>query len=257
MKHLLLYVFALAALPLSVLCQDNIPLYYTYTRAAEKCLLENKLDSSLHYYQMAAKQRASLFAKDLHNAAVVAIQQDKHKLVNDYLSSLIKLGAEVGVLSENSYFSSYFSTQHGKKWIEESKKIKPTYNVAYREQLKAMELKDQYYRKKRGGVNQYTDSIKIADTENVTELREFIKTKGFPTEETVGIDPKSYTIPFVTTIIIHQNNGPNQQYNFAPIIYEQVVKGKLHNSIGYDLWGGNNGGVYQLDFIRFVLIKVR
>lgn len=252
----MLTIVSIVGLQLSIFSQSPIQRYYKCINSAEKCLIEDKLDSTLYYYGKAAEYRPIMFAKDLHNAAVVAIQQGTPNLASQYLSSLIKLGAALEVLRENSFFNTYFGTEHGKKWIEESHRIKPTYNVAYREQLKAMELKDQYYRKKRGGSNQYADSIRLADTENVAELRELIKTKGFPTEETVGIDPKSYTIPFVTTIIIHQNNGPNQQYNFAPILYQQVVDGKLHNSLGYDLWAGNNGGAYQLDFMRFVLIKV-
>ncbi|TAE07978.1 MAG: hypothetical protein EAY72_13715, partial [Bacteroidetes bacterium] len=70
-----------------------------------------------------------MFAKDLHNAAVVAIQQGTPNLASQYLSSLIKLGAALEVLRENSFFNTYFGTEHGKKWIEESHRIKPTYNV--------------------------------------------------------------------------------------------------------------------------------
>lgn len=231
-------------------------LYYKNIIEAERCIIENKLDSSIYFYSLSQNYKPILFAKDLYNAAVVAIKLKKHQTANLHIKQLIKLGATTTVLAENNIYKEYFTNiSQGAKLIKKSKSIKPTYDLDYRKKLQELLIRDQYYRLKRGGDRQYVDSIKIADAENIAKLLSMIKHKGFPSEDRVGIDPNSLSIPDVTTIFLHQGKGDLQQYDFSEILFEYVKKGELDNRLGYDLYARNKG-LFQFDYMRFLLVEV-
>lgn len=236
--------------------KSQITKYYESISNAERCIIYNKLDSSFHYYEQSFKFKKLPFGKDLNNAALISLKLKKFKELNRNLVELVKLGVSVNVLRSNNLFNSYFiDYKEGKTALKKLELLKPQYDGYYRLQLQNILVKDQYYRKKRNLKNQYVDSIKKADAENISDLLNLIKSKGFPTEQRVGIDSNTFSIPYVDVIFLHQRSGENQQYNFGEMLLENVKNGNLDNRLGYDLYTSNNG-LYAFDYMRFLLIKV-
>jgi hypothetical protein len=239
---------------LFITAKGQVTSYHSSVLNAERCLISNKLDSSLYYYNLSFNKLKNPFSRDLYNASVVAVKTGKNKLANKFLTRIIELGAEVNILSENKVLEKYFKND-GKIFYQNAHNIRPTYNTKFRTEIKQMFERDQYYRLKRNGNKAYIDSIKVADAQNIKSLLNFINKNGFPTESLIGIDSKAYEVAYISVILFHQGNGAEQQYNFSDIIIDNVKKGTLDNRLGNDLFN-RNSGFYSFDYMRFELVKV-
>jgi len=197
-------------------------------------------DSSLIYYRIAFKQKKPL-AREIYNAAVVAAELRRFSDVSVYLTDLLQLGVSKEELKNIVSFQQFFKSKFCKVLFATKHQV--TYNVAYRESIERLIKRDQLFRKTAQSYNLYSDTIKSIDKENITEFLSLVKKLGFPTEGKIGIlNLEGLAIPVYAPIIIHQSAGSWQQFDFAPLLKENIWNGNVENKAGFYMLNRATGG---------------
>lgn len=253
MKFIFLTIF-LATTQL-VFSQENLEAYYNHTHKAEHFIIDNRLDSAELYFRKAFTYRQHPFARHLYISAIVNSKLGNFKAVSGALVSLIELGLRFEKISQVKLFSNYLKSKEGKRLAKIQKNIKHTYDPAYRLRIEQMAERDQFFRTKPGSYATYGDTIKKIDQENVDSLLMLIKTKGFPTEQKIGIDENLSFAPLFSILFIHQSNGPLQQYDFSELLRQNVRNGNIENKEGYFLFNRVSGGNF-MEIVRVQQVQL-
>jgi hypothetical protein len=231
--------------------------YYQAIYKAENCIMQNRLDSSLHYYQQAFAAWPRPFGRDTYNAAVVASQQKVYIKTHHYLTRLLKLGAKLADIKNTKIFAPFLQSQLGRRFLQQAPSVKPIYDAVYRSQIEALLAADQAFRIKKGSYTLYGDTIKKIDRQNISAFLQLVNEKGFPTEEKVGITSlEGVAAPLYNIIIVHQGSGPLQQYSFASLIKENILTGSIENKAGAYLYNRSLGyNIFDILRVQYVKIK--
>jgi hypothetical protein len=235
--------------------QENLKSYYDNIYKADDFIVAGRLDSAELSLRAAFAHKPKPFARHLYIYAIVNSKLGNFQKVSSAFKSLLELGMPFDKIVEANLFSGYLQSAEGKKMAKSYKKIKPSYDHAYRERIKLMLVRDQLFRTKAGSYSTYGDTIKKIDRENIDELMMLIRTKGFPTEQRVGIDEKLNFAPLFALLIIHQSSGPMQQYDFSELIREQVKNGNIENREGYFLFNRVSGGM-SMSLVNVKYVKL-
>lgn len=229
--------------------------YYTNVYNAENCIIQEKYDSSLFYYNQAFKTKY-WFAKDIYNQLVASIKTGQIKIADKAIVKLLSLGANMTELSTNKTIKSFLDNCPPQKKIL-FQTTKQSYNVQYRQQLKELEDADQKIRKQE--LEAYTakkEETKKIDKENIRKLLVLIEKYGFPSESKVGINAKSYEIPYLGTLMVHQATGEFQTHNFSEILEGAFKQGQLNNKLANQWYSLQNSQLLSFPIMRYGLIKI-
>jgi len=238
-----------------VFSQKKLKPYYENTHKAENYILNNRLDSAHIYFRNAFSYVAKPFARHLYISSIVNLKLRKFKEVSASLVSLLELGMPFEKIKVSEIFSEYLQSKEGKILVRRHKKIKHTYDPAYRLRIRQMVEKDQFFRTKSGSYTKYGDSIKKVDRENIDTLLMLIHTKGFPTEQKIGIDENLTFAPLFALLFIHQSSGPLQQYDFSELLRQNVRNGNIENKDGYYLFNRISGGMF-MNIVNVQYVKI-
>ncbi len=165
------------------------------------------------------------------------------------------MGASIDTLKKGQVYAEFLSSTAGKRLLTQYPTWKPVYNKTYRKKIEELVEADQYFRKKPSAYTVYGDTIKAIDRKNIADFLSLTKKYGFPSESKIGIDPDDFTNPLYSLIILHQSNGPLQQFDFYPLLSEQILKGNIENKAGLFMMNRVSGG-YVFDVVRVQHIKV-
>ncbi len=253
MKKKFLFLAIFVAATSIAFAQDNLQHYYRNIYKAEDFILLNRLDSSALFLRSAFAHKQAPFGRHIYLAAVVHAKLRNFKKVPTLLVSLLELGLPFEKFTEGTMFSTYIKSPEGKKLSRNLKNIIPTYDTVYRNRIKLMIDRDQHFRIKPGSYTRYGDTIKKIDRENIDTFLMLVKTKGFPTEQKVGINEHLTFSPLYALLVIHQS-GPVQQYNFSDMIRKHVENGAIENKEGYFLFNRQSGGQF-MSLVRVQHVK--
>jgi len=233
--------------------KKRLPNYYSLIYAAEKFIIEERLDSASVYFKKGFQKKKHPFARHLYNAAVVDSKLRNYKNVTKYLKKLIKLGASFYQIQRNKSFLSFFSSKKGVEFIKNYRKIKPIYTQQYRNQIEKMVEDDQFFRVKKGSYSTYGDTILKIDKKNIENFLSLLKELGFPSEHKIGIDTNYFPNPLYLPIIIHQTMGSMQQYDFTSILKQNVLEGNIENKAGDFMINSSSGNnFYEIVKAQYV-----
>jgi len=238
-----------------VFSQENLKAYYDNTHKAENYIFNNRLDSAHLYFRNAFSYVAKPFARHLYISTIVNLKLRQFKNVSASLVSLLELGMPFEKIKVSEIFSEYLQSKEGKRLVERHKKIKHTYDKAYRLRIMQMVEKDQFFRTKPEAYTKYGNSIKKIDRENIDTLLMLIHTKGFPTEQKIGIDENLTFAPLFSLLFIHQSSGPLQQYDFSELLRQNVRNGSIENKDGYYLFNRVSGGMF-MSIVNVQYVKI-
>ncbi len=165
--------------------------YYNYLRKAEQCIIEEKLDSSLYYYNIAFNKKDYPFTRDMLTAACVAHYADKESYLYSILEKLLKRGMSIEELNYfrkkrpndtviNNYYSSY--EKYNQKYLS-------SINYSYESKMRTIDRDNQIELNYR---NDYLKNKKrryfdITDSALVKRYIDLVDIYGMPTERNIGI----------------------------------------------------------------------
>jgi hypothetical protein len=252
---LLLFCQVAKAQPIGQAPKNNVQLYYDHIFKAEAFIIRHQLDSCAYYFAQAFRQLPHPFARHVYNAAVANAQLKNYPLVYQHLVYLYQLGASHKKLKADSSFASFFASPQGKKISAGYKKIKPVYNARYRAAILKMAEDDQVFRQKPNAYKLYNDTIQAIDKRNVAQLLALMDKYGFPTEQAIGVNADALSMPLYEILILHQSNGPLQQFDFSNILVKAIMAGQLENKAGSFLLNRSSGeGGFEVMKLQLVAL---
>lgn len=153
-------------------------------KAEELFFMQNKVDSSLYYYDKAFKEYNFIFVKDLVNAAQIAIFNKKP--FEEYLEKGFSFGLKFSHLYNYPLFNDYINSisKSSKKklkiYLKQRAKYLKKIDFEYLDTIYKIAIKDQLEKKSK---TYFNIEIKKA-TDNLFEI---IQKKGFPGEKIIGL----------------------------------------------------------------------
>lgn len=234
MRHLLLPVLSILSSFSSANGQaDYTVSYYPIIYKAEVAIVDNDLSKALAYYRTAFQSVDKLFAIDVVNATVCAIQLDSAETAFDLLHRLILKGISEKYLDE---FKGFEKLRGSMQWAD----LMASYDsirssVQFKDhlfvQLDSLAAIDQKFRIAPGSYATYGDTIAKIDRSNTMFFRAVINQYGFPNEHILGAEYPG--IEFPGEIVLHHHcqslslDEKGDKYNFESDFFYAVMNGEL------------------------------
>ena len=180
------YSFLLFFLSISCLSQSkNYFVYHSLINKAEELFfVQNKLDSSLYYYEKVFSDYDFIFVKDLVNASQIAFYSKKP--YKKYIKQAFEQGLKIDYLSEiplfkNEYKKLILDKVLNDLFLENRKKYLAKIDIEYRDFTYDLGINDQKHKHLKGG------AYDVKKHESIIKLNKKIEIKGFPGDKIVGI----------------------------------------------------------------------
>ena len=184
MKYLILvFAFQFITLPCFSQKQRDYLTYHRYINRAEVCLTENKIDSSIAYYDRAFQEFDFAFVKDAYIAAQVAYKASDWARLKQYLAKGARYGLTVDCLDESPILVKIKSL-YSYKGIADT--MQACNRLFRRNDSLAAEWKERFEKEQRTK-NISFDQYKQVVLDNVARIKTLLQTTGFPGERMLGI----------------------------------------------------------------------
>lgn len=209
---------------------DYVKMYYPIINKAELSIVAKDFGEALQHYQQAFKEVKTPFAKDVFNAAACAVLVENEKLAFDYLDKLVSKGVELSYLERQQAFE---ALKESKKWKRFKKKypkkrrqFERRADLDVRADLDELYARDQYFRRAKGGLRVYGDTLRKIEKANVATLMDFIQKYGYPGESLIGVADTLEELPRFS-IVIQRQTRAKQGFDFSRVLKSAVSEGKL------------------------------
>ena len=213
---------------------DYTKSYYNLINQAEIKIVEDQYNEALDLYLKALKAVPHGFVKDYYNATVCAIKIEKYDTTFVLLDSLVSKGVSKSIFTTYSIFNPLKKKPQWQSFLLNFDKNHQLFlnkkNVQLERILKGIQYSDQEFRARPNSYQEYSDTIKKIDKNNVRILKQLIEKYGFPNERLIGREnPKEDNIPsFIVFFHQCQKMSENREdYDFTSIQIEAVKKGEL------------------------------
>lgn len=220
--------------------KNDFRIYHTNINKAEELFfMEQKSDSALYYYDKTFTSFDFIFAKDLVNAAQIALFSKKPFL--KYIEKAFDYGLKLELLEDYPLFKKILPTlKKDKKLLEKYKIARLNYlkkiDFDYLDWLYKIAIKDQ--KDKRKKFYQYTDVIR----KTTNSLLDLTLKKGFPGDRIIGLSDslifKEIKKPWLDLYEQRKNDSTlfymNLAKNLASTEYNMVLL--VHNPCSYFLY---------------------
>ena len=213
---------------------DYTKSYYNLVNQAEIKIIEDNYNEAVDLYLKAFKTVPNGFVRDYYNATVCAIKIAKYDTTFFLLDSLVTKGVGKSIFTTYSVFNPLKKKPKWQLFLSNFDKNRQVFlnkkNVELERILKGIQYSDQEFRAKPNSYQEYTDTIKKIDKNNVRILKQLIEKYGFPNERLIGREnPKEDNIPsFIVFFHQCQKMSENREdYDFTSIQIEAVKKGEL------------------------------
>ena len=213
---------------------DYTKSYYNLINQAEIKIVEDQYNEALDLYLKALKAVPHGFVKDYYNATVCAIKIEKYDTTFVLLDSLVSKGVSKSIFTTYSIFNPLKKKPQWQSFLLNFDKNHQLFlnkkNVQLERILKGIQYSDQEFRARPNSYQEYSDTIKKIDKNNVRLLKNLIEKYGFPNENLIGREnPMEDNIPsFIVFFHQCQKMSLNKEdYDFTSIQIEAVKKGEL------------------------------
>lgn len=209
---------------------DYVKAYYPSINKAELSVVSKDYEEALQYYQEAFGQVKEPFAKDIYNATACAALVGNDKLAFDYLEKLVLKGVEFSYIERQEAFAPLVEHKRWKKFKRRYPKNRRKYerqaDLDVRADLDELYARDQYFRRAKGGLRVYGDTLRKIEAANVATLMDFIKKYGYPGESLIGVADTLEDLPRFS-IVIQRQTRAKKGFDFSPVLKAAVTEGKL------------------------------
>ncbi len=213
---------------------DYTKFYHNLINQAEIKIVEDEYNEALDLYLKAFKAVPHAFVKDYYNATVCAIKIQKFDTSFVLMDSLVIKGVNKSIFTTFSIFNALKNKPQWQAFLLNFEKSHQLFlnkkNVQLERILKGIQYSDQEFRAKPNSYQEYSDTIKKIDKNNVRLLKNLIEKYGFPNENLIGREnPMEDNIPSFI-VFFHQCQKMSQNtedYDFTSIQIEAVKKGEL------------------------------
>jgi hypothetical protein len=225
-KHIKILLIALVNT--QVINAQNIIKYSELTNMANLSIVDGDYTKALCYFDSAFATAPQPYTIDITNALKCECLSERNNLEQKMLT-LFKRGLTINDFNDDKVLRKCIrKSKEYPKYLDLSdvinKNLDDYLDTDYRNELVELEKKDQYYRLKKGSYSVYRREIDSMDKENVTTLLNLINTKGFPSEEKVGVK-NIYGYQNWRIVILHYNQQRSNSNDempdlFSPHLYD-------------------------------------
>jgi len=220
---------------------------------AEICIIQDKIDSAISFYENLGMANKSLQSKDYFNLAVCYALKHRTPQSLPVLKILIDRGAKVKWLISNHVIANAISEEDKGALLEYEKNSTKSF-FPLRDSLSSIFSIDQNPRLGKDPYKNNLLEIKINDSINVATMNQIIKRYNYiPGEEQVGINDSSLIWQPFYILFVHQT-PTFQIYDYSPYILESMKKGSIEPHIGAYLYFRTAGTLYN--FGPITLLKI-
>lgn len=231
MKKLSLHILAFVLSAVIAQSQVNyLTAYHPHINKAEAFLVESNYYDALIHYDSAFVSVKSGFMKDYFNAAVCATYLGEANKTFNYLERVAAKGISLDFIKSEVAFSGIQRTEAWRdfelKYLEERRRFNESVDTTYQDEIKAIVIRDQWFRKKNAMT--FIDTIATIDIQNALWLRDLIAEKGFPGEDEIGSGPNGFPVlQFDFYDVIRRQIPEMQAVNFSNQLMEAARNGKI------------------------------
>lgn len=219
--------------------------YQEQINKAELNVVRGNKEKALMQYVATLLSSDGNFAKDVHNALVLASELSE----TDTFFKLLALLQPKGFSNEYINSVQYFKQLHkDDRWQEFLNLNKDQTNIDFklRTTMDSIANRDQLFRNKSGSYQVYGDTIKVIDSLNMDYLFELVSSDKLPGESKIGVQnfygKQRYDIVFWH--YTQSTSIDNNKHKITPIIVNAVLEGKiLANKACY--WMESQGGPFN------------